>query len=80
MCGKACCDPPDYHDRPTMKTVMDLNFWKLLSQPSHMPDELNVYELKIPNIPYEDLKACCNGYWVSQFSHETFCTMSSITL
>ena len=24
-------------------------------------DELNVYELKIPNIPYEDLKACCNG-------------------
>ena len=28
---------------------------------SHMPAELNVDELKIPNIPFEDLKACCNG-------------------
>jgi len=29
---------------------------------SHMPAELNVDELKIPNIPYEDLKVCCNGF------------------
>ena len=59
-----------------MKTVMDHGHWTLLSVSqqthsvpkelydkgnSHMPDELNVDELKIPNIPYEDLKKCCNG-------------------
>ena len=29
---------------------------------SHLPDVITVDDLKIPNIHYEELKDCCNGY------------------
>ena len=29
---------------------------------SHMPEGIDVEQLRIPNIPYEELDKCCNGY------------------